>query len=152
MTFLEKIKPHLISHDILIQETVLHALHDYPNVPEEWTIELLIEAFNNIEKQPNILIYIDHMKLNEEAVKLLLENIPNMDKSKIHLGIRLLDQIEPKLALKYKEELSRYIPADEWSLYERLVNGTKEEVFSEYKEIIMRWSRKNIIISPYIEK
>nr|WP_303046860.1 hypothetical protein [Bacillus sp. MRMR6] len=45
MTFLEKIKPCLISKDLLIQETVLHALHDFPYVPEEWTIELLEKAF-----------------------------------------------------------------------------------------------------------
>ena len=46
MTFLEKIKPHLISDDILIQEVVLHALHDYPLVPEQWTNELLKEAID----------------------------------------------------------------------------------------------------------
>ncbi|MEH7075841.1 SEC-C metal-binding domain-containing protein [Neobacillus drentensis] len=136
MTFLGKIKPHLISKDLLIQETVLYALHDYPNVPEEWTIELLKEAFTNVQKQYSILIYIDHMKFTEEAVEILLENIPKMDKSKIHLGIRLLSEIEPKLAFKYKEELSRYISADEWSFYERVVNGSKEEVYSEYKEIV----------------
>src|SRR3954454_21210496 len=113
MTFLEKIKPHLISNDLLIQESVLHALHDYPNVPEEWTIKLLQEAFNNIEKQPTILLYIDNMKLNEGAVKLLLENIPKMDKSRVHLALRLLNQIDPRLALKYKEEISRYITEDE---------------------------------------
>jgi hypothetical protein len=41
MTFLEKIKPHLISNDFLIQETVLNALHDFRYVQEEWTVELL---------------------------------------------------------------------------------------------------------------
>jgi hypothetical protein len=31
--------PHLISDNILIQEVVLHALHEYPHVPDEWTNE-----------------------------------------------------------------------------------------------------------------
>ncbi|MFP5114890.1 YecA family protein [Bacillaceae bacterium C204] len=136
MTFLEKIKPHIISNDLLIQETVLHALHDYPNVPEEWTIELLKEAFTNKDKQSSILIYIDNMKFNEEAVKILLENIPRMDKTQIHLGIRLFYEIDPILALKYKEELLRYISEDDWSFYELLVNGTKEEVYFEYRETL----------------
>lgn len=137
MTFLEKIKPHLNSNDLLIQETVLQALHDYPNVPEEWTIELLKEAFTNKDKQSSILIYIDNMELNEEAVKLLLENIPRMDKTQIHLGIRLFYEMDPILALKYKEELSRYITEDDWSFYELLVNGSKEEVYSEYRETLL---------------
>nr|WP_263327117.1 hypothetical protein [Neobacillus sp. Marseille-Q6967] len=70
MTFLEKIKPHLISDDILIQEIVLHALHDYPNVPEEWPNELLKEAFRNKDKQSSI--YIENQTFNEEAVKIII--------------------------------------------------------------------------------
>ncbi|SDN63481.1 hypothetical protein [Bacillus sp. OK048] len=56
MTFLEKIKPYLISDVILIQEVVLHALHDYPHVPEAWTNELLIEALKNKDKQSSFFI------------------------------------------------------------------------------------------------
>ncbi|SMQ81402.1 SEC-C motif-containing protein [Bacillus sp. OV166] len=136
LTFLEKIKPHLISNDILIQETVLHALHDYPNVPEEWTIELLTEAFKNQDKQSSILIYIENMKINEDAVKVLLENIPKMDKSKIHLAVNLFERIDPKLALKYREQLQRYIGEDRWSFYELIVNGTEEEVWNKYAKTI----------------
>jgi SEC-C motif len=136
MIFLEKIKPHVISNDLLIQETVLHALHDFPNVPEEWTNELVKEAFINKEKQSSIFIYIENQTFNEEAVKILIENIPMMDQSKIHLALSLVDHIEPELALKYKEPLEKYIRKDMWSLYELLVHGTEEEVYSEYGKII----------------
>lgn len=64
MTFLEKIKPHLLTNDFLILETVLRALHDYPKLPEEWIIELLKEAFNNKEKQSSILIYIENQPIH----------------------------------------------------------------------------------------
>ncbi|WML26171.1 SEC-C metal-binding domain-containing protein [Neobacillus sp. OS1-33] len=136
MDFLEKIKPYIVSNDVLIQETVLHALHDYPNVPEEWTIELLKEAFKNEDKRSSILIYVENMKINENAVKVLLENIPLMDKTKNHLAVNLLNRMDPELALKYKEALQGYISEDSWSLYELIMNGTEDEVFNEFLKTI----------------
>ncbi|WP_026565175.1 SEC-C metal-binding domain-containing protein [Bacillus sp. UNC41MFS5] len=136
MTFLEKIEPHVISRDILIQDTVLHALHDYPNVPEEWTIKLLREAFKNEDKQSSILIYIDNMKINEEAVQVLLENIPKMDKTKSHLAVNLLERIEPSIGLKYKEPLQKYLSEEHWSLFDLIVNGDDEDVWEEFAQII----------------
>ena len=50
--------------------------------------------------------------------------------------LRLLNEISPELALKYKESLERYIREDMWSLYELIVNGTKEEVYTEYSTIL----------------
>lgn len=136
MTFLEKIKPHLISDDILIQEVVLHALHDYPHVPEEWTNELLKEAFRNKVKLSSILIYVENQTFNEEAVKLLLEHIPLIDPSKRHLAVNLIQRIEPELALKYKKQLQEYISKSTWALYDLLIDGTQEEVYSEYGQIL----------------
>jgi hypothetical protein len=136
MTFLEKIKPHLISDDVLIQEVVLHAIHDYPYLPEEEVNLLLKEAFHNKEKQLSIMVYIANHSLNEEAIQTLIEHIPRMDKSNTHLALSLLNQIKPELALKYKPALKNYISPDMWSLYELLVNGTEEEVYSEYGELV----------------
>ncbi|MFK9092483.1 YecA family protein [Bacillus salipaludis] len=136
MTFLEKIKPHLISDDILIQETVLQALHDYPNVPEEWTVGLLKEAFKNKEKQSSIFIYVEKQTINEEAVKILIENIPKMDQSKNHLAQNLLNHVEPEIALKYREPLNRYINEDTWALYELILYGTEKDVYEEYANTI----------------
>jgi hypothetical protein len=136
MTFLEKIKPHLISDDLLVQETVLHALHDFPYVPEEWTIELLKEAFNNIEKQAAILLYIENLTINEEAVQLLIENIPTMDQANIHLAMNLLNHVDSDLAEKYREPLQKYISEDLWQLYQLLKNGTEDEVCTEYEKTV----------------
>ncbi|WP_404328674.1 YecA family protein [Mesobacillus maritimus] len=136
MTFLEKIKPHLISDDVLIQEAVLHAIHDYPYLPEEHINVLLKEAFHKKEKQLSILVYIANHSLNEEAIQTLIEHIPGMDKSNTHLAINLLNQMEPDIALKYKPALENYVNADKWSLYELLVNGTEEEIYSEYGTLV----------------
>lgn len=141
MTFLEKIKPHLISDDLLVQESVLYALHDFPNVPEEWTIELLKEAFSNKDKQAAILIYIENQTINEEAVQILIENISLMDESNIHLALNLLNRVKPELALKYSEPLQRYFTEDTWQLYKLLVHGTEEEVYSEYTNTINTLTR-----------
>lgn len=132
MTFLDKIKPHLISDDFLIQETVLHAIHDYPLIPEDWTLQLLKEAFNNNITRDIILIYIDNQPINEEALNVLTEHIPMMDKTKVHLAIKLLDNVDPSLALKYRDKLAKYITKDMWNLYELIINGTEEEVYTEY--------------------
>jgi hypothetical protein len=136
MTFIEKMKPHLVSDDILIQEVVLHALHDYPHVPEDWTNELLKDAFRNKDKQSSIFIYIENQTINEEAVQILIENIPLMDTSKRHLAVNLVQRVEPELALKYKKQLQKYIPKSTWALYELLIHGTEEEVYSEYGQIL----------------
>lgn len=136
MTFLEKIQPHVISNDSFIQETVLHALHDFPNVPEAWTVELLKKAFKDEEKLSSILIYTGNQTFNEEAVKVLIEHIPKMDKSRIHLALNLLDRIDPELALTFRKPLEGYISQDRWDLIELVVNGTEEEVYTEYAKIV----------------
>ena len=133
MTFLEKIKPHLMGDDSLIQEAVLRAIRDFPNLPEEWTIELLREAFKEKEK---ILMYIENQTLNEEAVKVLIDNIPKMDQFKIHLALRLINGIEPEVALTYRKPLERYISKERWKLIELEVNGTEEEVCTEYEKAL----------------
>lgn len=141
MTFLEKIEPHLVSEDILIQEFVLHSIHDYPFIPEDWTNQLLKEAFRNNEKFSSILIYIDNQPLNEEALNILLHHIPEVDKSNVHLVLKLLDRVEPEMALKYKEQLEGYVRKDMWTLYELLVQGSKEEVFAEYGKMLNKLER-----------
>ncbi|MFD1739490.1 YecA family protein [Bacillus salitolerans] len=136
MTFLEKIKPHLVSDDYLVQETILHAIHDYPFLPEEWTVQLLEEGFRNHEKLTTVLIYIDNQLITEDAVKILLENIPKMDQSKLHLAIRLLQSVEPSLAIKYRDELKPYIRQDLWELYDLMLHGDEDEIQMKYDEIL----------------
>jgi hypothetical protein len=136
MTFLEKIKPHLLSDDFLIQEVVLHAIHDYPCLPEEWTVALLKEAFAKKDKLLSILVYIDQQPINEEALKVLLENISKMDKSNVHLALNLLNNVEAELALKYREQLSKFLRTEEWELFELIENGSEEEVYTEFTKSV----------------
>ncbi|MBM7662151.1 hypothetical protein JOC85_002958 [Bacillus mesophilus] len=143
MTFLEKIRPHLVSDDILVQETVLHALNEYPNVPEEWTVELLKEALRNKEKQSSILIYIENQVINEEGLLVLLEIISTMDKSSRHIALRLLENIKPQLAFTYKNDLSKYLSEDMFTLYSLLQNGEKDHVLTEYRNTLKLLENEN---------
>ncbi|MDR4890114.1 SEC-C metal-binding domain-containing protein [Fredinandcohnia sp. QZ13] len=136
MTFLEKIKPHLLSDDILIQQTVLHALHEYPNVPEEWTVELLKEAFRNETKQSDILMYIENQTINEEALNILIDNIPKMNEDKRRQALNLLNNIDISLAFTYKEQLEKYIPKQTREIFEAIENGSEEDVYSMYGKIL----------------
>jgi hypothetical protein len=141
MTFLEKIKPHLLSDDILVQKTVLHALHEYLNVPEEWTVELLKEAFSNEVKQSYILMFLDKHKINEEALTILIDNIPNMNQSNRHLALGLLNNIDTPLALEYKKQLEKYIPKQIWAIHEVIEHGEEEDVYSMYGEVLHKIDR-----------
>ncbi len=110
------------------------------------------EAFKNNEKLSSILIYVENQKINEEAVKILAENIPMMDESKVHLALNLLNHIDPELALKYKEPLERYISEDSWSLYELIINGTEEEVYTEYRKTLNALEQAKLINITYLHK
>lgn len=136
MSFFEKIEPYLITNDVLIQETVLQAIHDLPNLPEEWVNELLEEAFKNKEKQSSIFLYLANQTFSESAVHLLVEHLPKMDKSQMHLAKNLVSQIEPELALINKQSLEKYLPNDLLFIYQLLDNRNKDDVFSEYRKII----------------
>ncbi|RFB17489.1 zinc chelation protein SecC [Bacillus sp. HNG] len=143
MSFLETIKPHLLSDDILIQQTVLHALHEYPFVPEEWTVELLKEAFRNEKKQSDILMYIENQIINEEALNILIDNIPTMDRDNRHQALNLLNNIDTSLAFKNKERLEKYIPKQTWEIFETIENGSEEDVYSMYGEVLNKLDKSS---------
>ncbi|WP_449537965.1 YecA family protein [Ferdinandcohnia sp. Marseille-Q9671] len=152
MPFLEKIKPHLLSNDRLVQQTVLHALHDYPAVPEEWVVELVKAAFTNKENQSDILLYIDHQKINEEALQILLENIPKLNRDVQHFGVKLVNEVEPALALSYRDQIGEYIPNETWELYELIEKGTKDEVFEQYEEFLVELEKARFFeAKPYFK-
>ncbi len=138
MSFLEKIEPYLTADDLLVQEFVVHALEDYPDVPEEWVTRLLKEAVNKKEKESSILVFADKHQLSEEALKVLLDGLEKAEKSKKHLYTKFLENIEPQLAMNYKNELTPYHTKETWDFYELLLNGTEEEVWNKYGEIINR--------------
>ncbi|WP_244440879.1 YecA family protein [Neobacillus jeddahensis] len=101
------------------------------------------EAFRKREKQTSILIYVENQTINEEAVNHLIENIPKMDQSNLHLAVKLFDHLSPELALTYRNQLEGYIDKALWSLYEQIVNGTEKEVMILYRKTIQDLDRVN---------
>lgn len=148
MPFLDKIQPHLLSDDVLIQETILFVINEYPAVPDDWTVKLLQEAFSNKKKLSSILIHIENQPITEEALQILLEKIPTMDRTKVHLALNLLNNVEPALAMKYRESLKGLIPEENWSLFELLLNGEEEEVYEKYGEVLNAIDTANTF--PYL--
>lgn len=133
MDFLHKLEPHLVSEDVHIQNFVLHILDDiHQIVPEEWTERLLKDAIESKEKEWTNLIHADKLPLNPEAVKLLIQGMKETDKSRLHLYRRLLENLEPEMALEFQQELTTYIEESGWEFYRFLLNGDEEKIWEEY--------------------
>ncbi|MDQ0220997.1 zinc chelation protein SecC [Peribacillus cavernae] len=137
MDFLQKIEPYLTTDDIVLQEFVLRAVNEYPEVPAEWTERLLEKAFAAQGKDTTILIKIKNHHLTDRAARLLLEGADKLEKSRLHLVSSLLNNhLEPEIALLNKEKLKRFISNDTWSFYDLLLKGTEEEVWEEYGSVL----------------
>jgi uncharacterized protein (DUF433 family) len=135
MNFKDRIEPFLITDDLIVQEFVVQALHDYPNVSKSWVEKLVREAMENKEKSSSILIYLSIDPMHEEIVEHLVEGARNAPSNMRNLYFQLIADLDPELALKHKEELKTFIPSDYWPLYEVLVNGTEEEVWLLIEDI-----------------
>jgi SEC-C motif len=135
MNFLDRIEPFLTTDDLIIQEFVVQALHDYPKVSKEWKLKLAAEAINNKEKTASILVYLAISPMDEEVADLLIEGALQAPIHQRHLFIQLFYDLAPELAIKYKPMLSEVIPNDDWVLYELLVNGSKERIWQEFHDI-----------------
>ncbi|WP_205685266.1 SEC-C metal-binding domain-containing protein [Peribacillus acanthi] len=129
MTFLEKVKPFITHPDPLIQDYVLHMLRDYPNVPSEWTEEFVKIAI----EQDKLIILSELLKLpiTIEALKSMLQGVKNCKQDEKHFYIWLFEKIEPEMALKYKNDLSTYLPMKTLDTYHVLLNGDKDDVWEE---------------------
>ncbi|MFS0878821.1 SEC-C metal-binding domain-containing protein [Metabacillus niabensis] len=138
MTFLERITPFLNTEDAVVQEFILHALHDYSETDRK-TIELLIkEANQNEEKRATILLYLSVDPNHEELVRLLTDGIHQSSNEYRQLYIQLLKDLNPNIVWKNKDALEPYFSKDEWQLFDLLVNGTREDVKREYANILIK--------------
>ena len=138
MTFIERIESFLLSEDVIIQDFVLHALHDYPGKKRSWNEQLVREAIKNEEKRTSILIYLAIDPMHEELVSLLVEGANQAPIEIQHIYSQVMADIAPEIALKNKQTLSPFIPKDTWDLYELVGNGTEEEVKEVYQSILMQ--------------
>jgi hypothetical protein len=131
--FLHKLEPYLVSEDIHVQNFVLHILDDiHQFVSAEWTERLLQNALEFKEKELTNLLRADKFPLNYEALKLLIQGMKKTDTSRLHLYKRLLDNLEPEIALEHQEELKPYIDKKSWDFYRFLLNGDEEQIWEEY--------------------
>jgi len=136
MNFLEKIEPHLLSDDLLVQEFVMHALMEYPDVPEDWTVRLLKEAIAKKEKEITILANIDRFPFNSEAVEVLLKGAEEADSDDQFLYARLIRNIPSDLKLKHRTQLETYLPEKEFDYIQFFMNGEEEQVWEEYGSVL----------------
>jgi preprotein translocase subunit SecA len=149
MNFIDRIKPFLLSDDRIIQDFVLHALHDYPNVSKNWIEQLANEAIENAEKRESILIYLSIDPMHEEIVHLLVKGVRSAPEHNKHLYYPLFEDLSPELALKYKEDLTPFIPGGYWDLYDMLIDGNKEDVLLEYEGILNKLEGEKYHHSTY---
>lgn len=133
MDFLNKLDPFLVSKDVHVQNFVLHILDDiHQFVPAEWTERLLQNALEFKEKELTNLLHADKLPINSEAVKLLIQGMKKTDKSRIHLYKRIMDNLEPEIALDHKEDLKPFVDKSSWDFYQFLLNGEDEQIWEEY--------------------
>jgi hypothetical protein len=134
MDFLQKIEPYLLSEDVHIQNFVIHLLDDiHQFIPAEWTERLLQNALEFEEKELTNLLQADKFPFNSEAVKLLIQGMKKTDKSRLHLYKRMLENLEPEIALDHQEELKPYVDKSSWDFYRLLHNGDDGQIWEEYR-------------------
>ncbi|WP_423409386.1 YecA family protein [Heyndrickxia sp. MSNUG] len=136
MNFLEKIEPHLLSDDLLVQEFVMHALMEYPNIPEDWTVRLLKEAIAKKEKEIIILANIDRFPFKSEAIEVLLKGAEEADPEDQFLYARLIRNIPSDLKLKHRTQLEEFLPEKEFEYIQFLMDGEEEKVWEEYGSVL----------------
>ncbi|HYK72089.1 MAG TPA: SEC-C metal-binding domain-containing protein [Pseudoneobacillus sp.] len=137
MSFLEKIEPHLVSEDRLVQNFVLFVLDNYyPFVPSEWTDRLLKDALQSKEKESNILLHLDKLPFGEKSVEILIDALKKSNLSNKHFYLPLIEKLEPELAWKYRQELEPYTQKGIWDFYRTLLEGTEEDVWEAYREVL----------------
>jgi hypothetical protein len=142
MDFLKKIEPHLVSDDLLVQEFVMHALQEFPDVPEEWTTLLLKEAIAKKEKEIIILANIDSFRFNSESLAILLEGALETDYDSQFLYSRLIRNLDPVLKLKHRGELEQFLPQKDFEFYQLLMTADKAAVWNEYDKVLSALSQQ----------
>ncbi|MBT2644686.1 SEC-C domain-containing protein [Bacillus sp. ISL-41] len=108
MSFLDRIKPFLLSDDLLVHRYVMHSLREFPDIPEEWTVQLLRQALANKGQESLILISLEHAPLNRESLELLIQGADNADLDRKHLYLRLLDKADPNFILANRDLAERF--------------------------------------------
>ncbi|MBS4204963.1 SEC-C metal-binding domain-containing protein [Lederbergia citrea] len=140
--FLEKIEPHLISEELIIQEFVLHALNEYPNTPAEWTNRVLEKAIQSEKDRSSLLIWAKKDALNEDSVPLLLKLLEVIEPARKHLVMHLINELKPEIIVAFEKELSPYLEKEFFTFNCFLLEGEEENLWEEYGSVLASLEEK----------
>ena len=120
-TFIEKVRPLLFSEDEVLRHAWLFQLHDYPAVPVELVNELLVFCQTHESSRKKVLINLENSPKNEKSIELLLQwvrEVPLKDKRHV---FRFLQNVDPKIILKYKNDLLYFMGRNYINYCEKIV-------------------------------
>ncbi|WP_438315620.1 hypothetical protein [Sporosarcina sp. FA9] len=137
MKFIETIDKYLTSEDEIIQRYIMHAIENYPEWPVSWAQRLLEMVHSSPKQTLNIIYGMDNATYDEKAIRLLLDLYRKSEKRFRDQYIKLLAHLEPEQMEAFSDELQEIFTPENWSLYELLAKGSKEEVIGKYKKIIL---------------
>lgn len=137
LNYENEIEQYLLTNDQFLQEFIAQTLHDYPNKKREWTRVLFQEAIQNPEKT-SILLYLKVDPEDEELAQMIIDGLDLVHDGIHHLFVHLLLDFTPEIILKNKKLLTGFINEQEWNIYQVLGDGSKDEVWREYMNILTR--------------
>ena len=173
MNFLDRLKPFLLSDDLLVHRFVMHSLREFPDIPEEWTVQLLRQALANKEHESLILISLEHAPLNRESLELLIQGVENADLDRKHLYLRLLDKADPNFILANQDVAERFYSEEMlkenvdflasgseamWNQYHATIAELEKEkyfnskLYGMAKEIARILARNDFVDEEYIQQ
>jgi len=173
MNFLDRLKPFLLTEDLLVHRFVMHSLREFTDIPEEWTVQLLRQALANKEHESLILISLEHAPLNRESLELLIQGVENADLDRKHLYLRLLDKADPNFILAnqdvaerfYREEMLKenvdFLASGSeamWNQYHATIAELEKEkyfnskLYGMAKEIARILARNDFVDEEYIQQ
>lgn len=136
MNFLDRLKPFLVTDDLLVHRFVMHSLREFPGIPEEWTVQLLRQALANKEQESLILISLEQAPLNRESLELLIQGVENADEDRKHLYFRLLDKADPNFILANRDLAERFYSEEVLKENEDFLASGSEAMWSQYHATI----------------
>lgn len=137
MTYERIIDQYITTNDRFLQEFIAQTLHDYPNKKREWTRILLQEAIDNPEKA-SLLLYVKMDPEDEETSNVVEKGLGQVHDSIRHFFAQLLLDFTPDIILRNQQLLSGLFQEQDWDLYRVLVEGSEDEVWREYINILTR--------------
>lgn len=135
-SFLERIRPYLLSDQTIVQDFVLHTLKEYPFTPAEWTNKLLEMALHSEDKRTDLLIWGNSKAVNENTIPILLNLLEVTEVQKRHLVIGYFTYLHPETVLKHELELSPIFKDEIFSFYRFLMKANQDELQSEYTSVL----------------